>query len=81
MQMQIKYQSCVTVFSWHVFHNSFWSNFSGRALAKQMPSSFICRQENAAAVRSLRAKIVIISNSKWVKIMIFVLNYLTVLLV
>ena len=28
---------------------------------------FICRQENATAVRSLRAKIVIVGNSKWVK--------------
>ena len=31
-------------------------------------------------VRSLRAKIVIVGNSKWVKkIIVFVLNYLTVL--
>ena len=33
----------------------------------------------AATVQSLRAKIVIIGNSVWVKIIIFVLNYLTVL--
>ena len=32
-----------------------------------------------AAVRSLRAKIVIVGNSKWAKNHIFVLNYLTVL--
>ena len=38
--------------------------------------SFICRQEKgtAAAVRSLRAKIVIVGNSKWVKNHHFVLN-------
>ena len=45
--------------------------------------SFIYRQEKAttSAVRSLRAKTVIVCNSKWVKIIIFVLNniYLTVL--
>ena len=42
-----------------------------------MPSkSVICRQENATAVQSLRAKIVIVGNSKCI---IFVLNYLTVL--
>ena len=29
--------------------------------------SFICRQENVTAVRSLRAKIVIVANNKWVK--------------
>ena len=33
----------------------------------------------AAAVRSLRAKIVIVGNSIELKIIIFVLNYLTVL--
>ena len=44
-------------------HNSFWSNFSARA------ESFFCRQEKAraAVVWSLRAKIVIVGNSKWVK--------------
>ena len=38
--------------------------------------SFIYRQEKAttSAVRSLRAKTVIVCNSKWVKIIIFVLN-------
>ena len=58
-------------------HNSFRRNFPARA--KQMPS-FICRQEKAttAAVRSLRAKMIIVGNSKWVKkIIIFVPNYLT----
>ena len=47
-----------------------------------MPSkSFICRQEKAttAAVRSLRAKSVIVGNSKRAKNHIFVLNYRTVL--
>ena len=31
-------------------------------------------------VRSVRAKIVIVGNSKWVKVIIFVLNYLTILI-
>ena len=46
-------------------HNSFWGNFPARAF-----KSFICRQEKAttAAVRSLRAKIVIVAgNSKRVQ--------------
>ena len=44
-------------------HNSFWSNFSARA------DSFFGRQEKAraAVVWSLRAKIVIVGNSEWVK--------------
>ena len=56
-------------------HNFFWRNFPARA------KQFICRQEKAttAAVRSLRAKIGIVGNSKLVKIIIFVLNYLIVL--
>ena len=45
---------------------------------KKSFKSCICRQENAAAVRSLRAKIVIVDNSNELKI-IFLLNYLTVL--
>ena len=53
-------------------HNSFWRNFPARTNASKI---FICRQEKAttAAIRSLRAKIVIVGNSKWV------LNYFTVL--
>ena len=37
------------------------------------------RKSDGRAVRSLRAKIVIFGNSKWVKNHHFVLNYLTVL--
>ena len=63
-------------------HNSFWGNFPAKA--KQMPSkSFICGQEKAttAAVRSLRAKIVSLQATVNVlKIIIFWLNYLTVLI-
>ena len=45
-----------------------------------MPSKrFICRQEKATAAAALRAKIVIVGNSKRVKNHPFVLNYLTVL--
>ena len=61
-------------------HNSFWRNFPARA--KQMPSKVLFvgkRKVTTAAVRSLRAKIVIVGNSKWVKNHHFVLNYLTVL--
>ena len=61
-------------------HNSFWRNF--HAIAKQMPSK-VCfgRQEKstAAVVRSLRAKIVIFTTVNELKIIIFVLSYLTVL--
>ena len=51
-------------------HNSFWGNFPARAKQFNAFKSFICQQEKAttAAVRSLRAKIVIVAgNSKWVK--------------
>ena len=47
-----------------------------------MPSNvFICRQENATAVRLSRAKIVMrsLATVNELKIIIFVLNYLTVL--
>ena len=45
-------------------HNSFWRNFP-QELNKCQFKSVICRQEKAtaAAVRSLRAKIVIVGNS------------------
>ena len=56
-------------------HNSFWRNFPGRA--KQMPSTVIFVGKKSP-VRSLGAKIVIVDNSNWVKIIIFVFNYLTV---
>ena len=51
------------------------------ARAKPASKSFICWQEKATAatVRSLRAKIVIVGNSNELKIILFVLNYLTVL--
>ena len=52
------------------------------ARAKQMPSKvlFVSKKKaTAAAFWSLSAKIVIVGNSKWVKIIIFVLSYLTVL--
>ena len=51
-----------------------------RYMYKQL-SFFIYRQEKTttAAFRSLRAKIVIVGNSKWVKTHISVLSYLTVL--
>ena len=57
--------------------NSFWRNFPARA--KQMPSSFICRQQKAttAAVRSSRFKTLTTVNE--FKIIIFELNNLTVL--
>ena len=56
-------------------HNSFWRNLSVRA--KQMPLKVLFvdkKKRRPPAVRSLRAKIVIVG-----KIIIFVLNYLTVL--
>ena len=61
-------------------HNSFWRNFPATPQTNAF-KSFSCRQEKAtaAAARSLRAKIVIVSHSIWVKIVVFVLNYLTVL--
>ena len=60
-------------------HNSFWRNFPARS--KQTPSKvlFVAKKKRRPAVRSSRAKIVIVSNSKWVKNHHFVLNYLTVL--
>ena len=64
-------------------HNSFWRNF--HAIAKQMPSKVLFvgkknrRPRTAAVVRSLRAKIVIFTTVNELKIIIFVLNYLTVL--
>ena len=61
-------------------HNFFWRNFPVRA--KQTPSKvlFVAKKKaTTAAVRSSRAKIVIVGNSKWVKKHHFVLNYLTVL--
>ena len=93
LQIQIKLKSCVTLFSWLVhnklktkfnnlfhsmvlntkkIHNSFRRNFPTRA--KQMQE-----KATAAAVRSLRAKIVIVGNSIWVENHHFLLNYLTVL--
>ena len=59
-----------------IIHNSFWRNFPARAGTNAF-KSLVCRQEKdtAAAVRLLRAKIVIVE----FKIIIFVLNYLTVL--
>ena len=44
--------------------NSFWKNCP--AWAKQMPSKVLFVGKKTAAVRSLRAKIVIVGNSKWV---------------
>ena len=60
-------------------HNSF-KEISPQELSKCL-QKFYCRQEKAttAAVRSLRAKTVIVGNGKWVKNHIFVLNYLTIL--
>ena len=81
LQIQIKVKSCVTLFSWLVHNklltkfnnlfyrmilntkriqNSFRRNFPARA--KQMQE-----KATAGAVRSLRAKIVIVGNSIWDK--------------
>ena len=59
-------------------HNSFWKKFPRKNETNSFKSC-ICRQENAAAVRSSRPKIVIVDNSNELKIIIFLLNYLTVL--
>ena len=49
-------------------HNSFWRNFSGRTNQK-MPLKFLFvgKKTRPPPVRSLRAKIIIVGNSKWVK--------------
>ena len=59
-----------------IIHNSFWRNLSARA--EQMPSKVLFvgkKKTRPRAVRLLRAKIVIVE----FKIIIFVLNYITVL--
>ena len=70
-------------------HDDFKYKKNSQLLLKKFPryseanafKSFICRQEKAtrAVVRSLRAKIVIFTTVNELKIIIFVLNYLTVL--
>ena len=60
-------------------HNSFWRNFSARA--KQTPSKvlFVAKKKRRP-LRSSRAKIVkSLATVNELKIIIFVLNYLTVL--
>ena len=59
-----------------IIHNPFWRKFSARA--EQMPSKVLFvgkKKTRPRAVRLLGAKIVIVE----FKIIIFVLNYLTVL--
>ena len=62
-------------------HHSFWRNFPARA--KQTPSKVLFVAKKKRRTRPFghraRAKIVIVSNSNGSKIIIFVLNYLTVL--
>ena len=58
----------------------FWAIFSLGA-PEQTPSKvlFVAKKATTAAVRSSRAKIVIVGNNEWVKNHHFLLNYLTVL--
>ena len=60
-------------------HNSFWTNFLEKA--KQMASKVLFVSQKKMAFQSLRAKIVMrsLATVNELKIIIFVLNYLTVL--
>ena len=61
-------------------HNSFWTNFLEKAKQMHGFKSFIC-QPKKMAFQSLRAKIVMrsLATVNELKIIIFVFNYLTVL--
>ena len=60
-------------------HNSFSRNFPQELNNYKLKFYLSARKSDDEAIRSLRAKIVIIGNNKRVKNHILVLNYLTVL--
>ena len=59
--------------------NFFWRNFPGRANKIPLKVLFVGKKMRRPPVKSLRAKIIIVDTVNELKIIIFGLNYLTVL--